>query len=204
LRAEVGDLIEILFINNLTTNYATMHSMGLAYSKMSEGGDYPSTGAGVDATIPEEDALPPVEPGVAPGGCVVYRWMVTDLAGPNYGEPARTHSYHSYVSLQEDTNAGLIGPTYIYARGTMDQVMSEYREIPFLLNIYDEGISFLSGVNAAKLAGQTYDLQVPQLYNANSSVWYPQTVNIMGSGHFPGWGPSFCKSQRGRHACGGH
>jgi len=168
--------------------------MGLAYTKMSEGGDYPTTGAGVDATIPEEDAVPPVEPGVAPGGCVVYRWMVTELAGPNYGEPARTHSYHSYVSMQEDTNAGLVGPTFIYNKGTMEQVMSEYRELPFLLNIYDENISFLSDVNAAKLAGQTPNTQVDQLYSANSSIWYPQTVNIMSSQQFSA-APSFCRSQ---------
>src|SRR6266536_3906813 len=33
LRAEVGDMIEILFVNRLSSNYATMHSMGLQYSK---------------------------------------------------------------------------------------------------------------------------------------------------------------------------
>jgi manganese oxidase len=30
LRGEVGDMIEILFVNRLSENYATMHSMGLA------------------------------------------------------------------------------------------------------------------------------------------------------------------------------
>ncbi len=33
LRAEVGDMIEILFVNKLASNYATMQSMGLAYNK---------------------------------------------------------------------------------------------------------------------------------------------------------------------------
>ncbi|CAD0046456.1 unnamed protein product [Aureobasidium pullulans] len=131
LRAEVGDVIEILFVNNLANHYATMHSMGLAYQKSSEGADYPDAEPRVNFKIPEEDAVPPVEPGVAPGGCVVYKWMATELAGPNEGELARLHSYHSYVSLYEDTNTGLIGPTIIYATGTMDRVMSEYREIPF-------------------------------------------------------------------------
>lgn len=185
LRAEVGDLIEILFVNNLTNHYATMHSMGLAYQKSSEGADYPDAEPGVNFKIPEEDAVPPVEPGVAPGGCVVYKWMVTELAGPDYGEPARIHSYHSYVSLYEDANAGLIGPTVIYAKGTMDAVMSEYREIPFLFMIYAESTSFLSGVNAERLTNQTIKEDITQLYSANSSVWYPQELNIAGAEHFP-------------------
>jgi hypothetical protein len=193
LRAEVGDVVEILFVNNLTKHYATMHSMGLAYQKSSEGADYPDAEPGVNFEIPEEDAVPPVEPGVAPGGCVVYKWMVPELAGPNYGEPARLHSYHSYVSLYEDANAGLIGPTVIYAKGTMDAVMSEYREIPFLFMIYAEAASFLSGVNAEKLTGQTVSDDVTQLYSANSSVWYPQELNIAGAEHFRS-APNFRKS----------
>ncbi|KAG9765097.1 Cupredoxin, partial [Aureobasidium melanogenum] len=151
LRAEVGDVIEILFVNNLANHYATMHSMGLAYQKSSEGADYPDAEPRVNFKIPEEDAVPPVKPGVAPGGCVVYKWMATELAGPNEGELARLHSYHSYVSLYEDTNTGLIGPTIIYVTGTMDRVMSEYREIPFLFMIYTESTSFLLGVNAKRL-----------------------------------------------------
>ncbi|THX23256.1 hypothetical protein D6D11_10556 [Aureobasidium pullulans] len=193
LRAEVGDVIEILFLNNLTNHYATMHSMGLAYQKSSEGADYPDAEPGVNFKILEEDAVPPVEPGVAPGGCVVYKWMVTELAGPNEGEPARLHSYHSYVSLYEDANTGLIGPTIIYATGTMDKIMSEYREIPFLFMIYTESTSFLSGVNAERLAGQTnIKPDITHLYSANNSVWYPQELNIAGSEHFPS-APAFRK-----------
>lgn len=171
-----------------------MHSMGLSYTKFSEGADYPDTGSGTNVTIPEEDAVPPVEPGVAPGGCVVYKWMVTDIAGPNYDEPARTHSYHSYVSIQQDTNAGLVGPTIIYAKGAMDKVMAEYREIPFLFNIYEEDTSFLSGINAKKLTNQTINNQITTLFNANSSIWYPQEVNINGAGQFSS-APSFRKLQ---------
>jgi hypothetical protein len=172
-----------------------MHSMGLAYQKSSEGADYPDAEPGVNYQIPEEDGVPPVEPGLAPGGCVVYRWMVPELAGPNENEPARIHSYHSYVSLYEDANAGLIGPTIIYRQGEMDKVMSEYREIPFLFMIYTEFFSFLSGVNAEKLTGQTnINSDITQLYSANSSVWYPQEVNIAGAEHFP-WAPPFRKSR---------
>lgn len=31
LRAEVGDMIQILFVNKLPNNYASMHSMGMYY-----------------------------------------------------------------------------------------------------------------------------------------------------------------------------
>lgn len=42
IRAEVGDMVEILFLNRLSNNFASMHSMGLAYSKGSEGAGYPN------------------------------------------------------------------------------------------------------------------------------------------------------------------
>lgn len=39
IHAEVGDLVEILFVNRLTTHYASMHSMGLSYTKHGEGAE---------------------------------------------------------------------------------------------------------------------------------------------------------------------
>lgn len=37
IRAEVGDMIEIYFTNRLPNNYASIHSMGLQYTKENEG-----------------------------------------------------------------------------------------------------------------------------------------------------------------------
>lgn len=149
LRGEVGDMIEIMFVNRLSVNYATMHSMGLAYSKYSEGGDYPNnTAPGQQVNQPLAEAVPP---GVPPGDCVVYKWLVDELSGPPAGQPAQAHSYHSYVALQQDTNAGLIGPTFIYAAGKMASTMANYREFPMLYMIYNEMDSFLSNKNAANL-----------------------------------------------------
>ncbi|KAK5121863.1 hypothetical protein LTR85_004434 [Meristemomyces frigidus] len=155
IRSEVGDLIEIMFVNNLTKNYATMHSMGLEYTKGDgEGADYPNnTMPGVNVVLPEDAAVPPVpQNGIGPGGCVVYKWMVDEAAGPNAGEPARVHSYHSYVALQQDSDAGLIGPQIVYAPGLMNSTMANYREIPLLYMIYDEADSWLSAQNKALLA----------------------------------------------------
>jgi hypothetical protein len=87
IRAEVGDMIEILFMNKLRKNYATIHSMGLAYSKSNEGSNYPNNtmpGAAVD--LPLADRVPPA---VGPGDCVVYKWVVNDPAGPPQGIPAK-------------------------------------------------------------------------------------------------------------------
>lgn len=94
LRSEVGDMLEIMFVNKLSKNYASMHSMGLAYNKMSEGSDYvanPEPGA--NASIPLSAAVPPVDSGIGPGECVVYKWLVNDLAGPNGNNPSRVRQH---------------------------------------------------------------------------------------------------------------
>lgn len=96
LRSEVGDMIEIMFVNKLSKNYATMHSMGLAYNKMNEGGDYPANPApGKNSNIPLSDAVPPVEHGIEPGECVVYKWLANNAAGPNDGQSARVSRYNN-------------------------------------------------------------------------------------------------------------
>lgn len=90
IRAEVGDMVEIMFVNKLTQNYATMHSMGLVYTKYSEGAAYPNvTKPGENDVLPVAEAVPPVESGVSPGSCVVYKWLVDSANGPDYGEVAK-------------------------------------------------------------------------------------------------------------------
>ncbi|KAK3678335.1 hypothetical protein LTR78_001632 [Recurvomyces mirabilis] len=124
-------------------------------TKYAEGADYPNnTAPGQNVVEPLAEAVHPADAGVPPNDCVVYKWMVPSLAGPNFGEPAKVHSYHSYVAMQQDTNAGLIGPQIVYAPGMMNSTMTKYREIPLLYMIYDEGDSWLSSVNAAKLQSQ--------------------------------------------------
>jgi hypothetical protein len=83
----VGDMIEIMFVNKLSKAYATLHSMGLQYSKMSEGGDYPTNST--NNTLNTANAVPPVESGVTPGGCAVYKWLVPASTGPTGDVPAK-------------------------------------------------------------------------------------------------------------------
>jgi FtsP/CotA-like multicopper oxidase with cupredoxin domain len=87
IRAEVGDLIEILFVNKLKKNYVSMHSMGLSYSKPYEGSNYPNnTRPGVNVTLPIADRVPPM---VGPKDCAVYKWMVNTPSGPSGSAPAK-------------------------------------------------------------------------------------------------------------------
>ncbi|KZM24232.1 uncharacterized protein EKO05_0005797 [Ascochyta rabiei] len=195
IRAEVGDLIEILFVNRLKHHYATMHSMGLAYTKPYEGSDYPNnTMPGVNVTLPIANYGPPM---LGPEDCIVYKWMVNNQAGPTGGLPAKIHSYHSYVSLQQDANAGLIGPTIIYASGKMNETMASYREFPILFNTYEEDQSFLSSANKARLQDGNSSAQytMPQLHttglpSGNETVWEPQLTNFESGGQFSG-APTF-------------
>jgi hypothetical protein len=80
-------MIEVLFVNKLKKNFATMHSMGLAYSKSYEGSNYPNnTMPGVAVQLPLGDRVPPA---VGPGDCAVYKWVVIESAGPLEGSPAK-------------------------------------------------------------------------------------------------------------------
>lgn len=191
IRSEVGDLIEILFLNKLQNHYASMHSMGLAYSKEYEGSDYPNV------TTPNQNATPAPGDAVPPGGCAIYKWLVSDSQGPSPGEPATVHAYHSYVSMPEDINAGLIGPQMTYRRGLMNHTMSHYREFPLLYLDFDESNSFLSGTNAKKLAqsahssdSSTFHALSSFVRYGNESFWRPQLVNLLSAGQFKD-GPIF-------------
>lgn len=187
IRAEVGDLIEILFVNKLQHNYASMHSMGLAYSKEYEGSDYPNaTNSNANTIIAPGDA-------VAPGGCVVYKWLVSDGAAPAPGEPATMHAYHGYVSGPEDLNTGLVGPQMTYQRGKMNHTMSTNREIPLLFMGFDEANSWLSGTNARLLSNSSrssssnfHGVSSGPLKYGNESYLSPQLVNLLSADKFDG------------------
>lgn len=177
IRAEVGDLVEILFVNRLSTHYASMHSMGLSYSKDNEGAVYEFANETVRG-----DAVPPS------GGCWVYKWVVPESAAPNNHDPAVMHGYHSYVSMQEDLNAGLLGPQITYQRGKMDETMARYREFPVLLQGTDESQSMFGAVNArreGRNATVDYEKTFSQLRPyGNESVWKPQMTTLLSSLQF--------------------
>ena len=121
-----------------------------------------------------------------------------DAVFRNDSDCVQTHSYHSYVDLDIDTNSGLIGPSIVYAKGQMNSTMANYREIPLLYMIYDEYTSFLSGENAKIFnnpdgSPEYGGLDTTSLWTGNYSIWHPQLVNLKASGRL-GKAPSFRES----------
>lgn len=183
LRAEVGDMIEILFVNKLPNLYATMHSMGLAYNKDNEGSLYPNnTAPGQNGVVAPGDA-------VAPGDCVVYKWLVNNGSAPTQGSLSHMWAYHSYIAMEQDQFAGLTGSTIVYAKGKMNATMASHREFVLVYMQYDESNSIMSSINKRYLTGDDQTApttttplpQTPESYG-NSSIWQPQVTNLMATG----------------------
>jgi manganese oxidase len=107
VRASVGDTIELLFRNN-TRFPASVHPHGVFYDKASEGVPYDD---GTGGLAKADDAI-------APGATSLYRWSVPERAGPGPHDGSSVFwMYHSHVDEIADTNAGLIGPMIVTARG---------------------------------------------------------------------------------------
>ncbi|KAJ8096638.1 Cupredoxin [Lipomyces tetrasporus] len=169
LRAEVNDMIEIVLVNKMPDFYVSLHSMGLFYLKSSEGSLYPD-----GSSIPQGDVIPP-------GGCAVYKWLVGPASVPDEGLDSKLFSYHSYISMYQDTDAGLIGPVIIYNQGAMEKVMGENREFVVLYSDNQESNSFLALHNANKylpgFKAENLTSEYPMPGSANMSYWYPQMTN---------------------------
>ncbi|KAK9353595.1 Cupredoxin [Lipomyces doorenjongii] len=170
LRAEVNDMIEIVLVNKMPDFYVSLHSMGLFYLKSSEGSLYPNGGP-----IAQGDVI-------APGGCAVYKWLVGPASVPDAGQNSKLFSYHSYISMYQDQDAGLSGPVIVYNQGMMEEVMGTNREFVVLYSDNQEWNSFLALQNVKKyLPGfkaenLTSEYPVP-VSAVNESYWFPQMAN---------------------------
>jgi hypothetical protein len=101
IRAEVGDTVVVHF-RNLTRGYHSIHVHGLRYNKQNEGAIYANNLPGI---------------AVPPNGNFTYHWFADSGSGPPPGESSRVWLYHGHVNEPEETNAGLIGPIIVTARG---------------------------------------------------------------------------------------
>jgi len=92
-------------------------------------------------------------------------------------------AYHSFISMNEDLNAGLIGPTVVYPSGKMNTTMASHREFTLLYSNFDESNSFMSSINAKRhginnaTASLFPLLSLGQGYR-NESIWGPQYTNL--------------------------
>ena len=108
IRAEVGDVIKIVFKNNARI-FGGMHCHGLLYGKDSEAAVYR------DGVMPEQKkgyAIPP-------GQTFTYTWTVPERAGPGPGDPSSVlWVYHTEWIQPRDVNAGLFGPIIVSRKGS--------------------------------------------------------------------------------------
>lgn len=102
IRAEVGDSIEIEFFNRSQMPHS-IHPHGVRYDKDSEGAFYLPGGKGSR---------------VMPGGRFTYHWSADESSAPNKGNPSSSvWWYHGGTDEPIETNAGLLGPIVITAKG---------------------------------------------------------------------------------------
>jgi FtsP/CotA-like multicopper oxidase with cupredoxin domain len=111
IRAEVGDVVKVVFKNNCRLIYS-MHPHGLAYDKESEGAYY-SEGP----TVPPDSTRK--GNAVHKGEVFTYTWTVPERAGPGPGDPSSIlWMYHSHFNESRDMNSGLIGPIIVSRKGS--------------------------------------------------------------------------------------
>src|SRR5215475_7437711 len=125
IRAEVGDTVVVHF-RNLTSAYHSIHVHGLRYDKQNEGAIYANNLPGI---------------AVPPKGDFTYHWFADAGSGPPAGESSRLWLYHGHVNEPEETNAGLIGPVIVTARGRAKADGSPVdvdREFIMLFMVFDQ------------------------------------------------------------------
>jgi manganese oxidase len=102
IRAEVGDTILVEFRNRSRFPHS-MHPHGLRYDKANEGSMYLPSGRG--GSVP-------------PGGHFSYTWLADEGSGPGPGDAnSVVWWYHAHMDEAKETNAGLLGPIIITAKG---------------------------------------------------------------------------------------
>ena len=108
IRAEVGDVIEVIFMNKASRPYS-IKPHGVFYNKGNEGMKY-------------NDGSPFIgDNEVQPGKRYTYRWTVPNRAGPGPNEPnCIGWVYHSGSNMIRDTPSGLMGPLITCKRGFLD------------------------------------------------------------------------------------
>ena len=88
----------------------------------------------------------------------VYRWSIPERAGPAAGDGSSiAWMYHSHTDEVRDTNAGLIGPILVTARGMgRDDAtpLDVDRELVNLFTVYDENQSWYLAENVQTYAGE--------------------------------------------------
>ncbi|KAG9263574.1 hephaestin-like protein 1 isoform X1 [Astyanax mexicanus] len=130
LRAEVGDILLVTFLNNADRSYS-IQPHGLQYMKEFEGAQY-------------ENGTEKNGSHVQPGKSFTYRWQV--MEGPSESDPpCISYLYFSSSDPIRDTNSGLIGPLLVCKRGALSPNNTQRdvdHEFFLLFSILDENLSW--------------------------------------------------------------
>ncbi|XP_062869627.1 ferroxidase HEPHL1 [Trichomycterus rosablanca] len=130
LHAEVGDVLQITFLNRADRNYS-IQPHGLQYAKNYEGAQY-------------EDDVVKSGSHVQPEHLFTYRWEVRE--GPSESDPACiSYLYFSSTDPIKDTNSGLFGPLLVCKRGTLTSSNTQKdvdKEFFLLFSVLDENLSW--------------------------------------------------------------
>ena len=102
IRAEVGDHVEVEFLNRSKVMHS-IHPHGLRYDKDNEGAFYLPYGNGSR---------------VGPRARFTYHWYADEGSGPGPGQLSSVvWWYHGHTDEPKETNAGLLGPIIVTAKG---------------------------------------------------------------------------------------
>jgi len=143
IRAEVGDVIKVVFKNNLGVP-CSMHPHGLDYDKESEGAYYGEAPQVPPDASHKGDA-------VTHGQVFTYTWTVPERAGPGPMDPSSIlWMYHSHFNESRDMNSGLLGPIIISRKGSTkpDGTPKDVdREFVVGFTVFDESASAYFMIN---------------------------------------------------------
>ncbi|XP_053501525.1 ferroxidase HEPHL1-like isoform X2 [Ictalurus furcatus] len=135
LRAEVGDTLQVTFLNKADRNYS-IQPHGLQYTKSSEGAEY-------------EDDTEKKGSHVHPGGSFNYTWHVREAPSKS-DQSCISYLYFSSNDPVRDTNSGLFGPLLVCKRGTLSSKNTQTdvdKEFFLLFSVMDENLSWYLNKN---------------------------------------------------------
>ena len=140
-----GDTIKIHFRNMASRPYS-IHGLGVAYNKSSEGMSYHDNHGNNDG-----DA-------VQPGDTYIYQWKIPDRFTGEFPDPmCITRAYYSSVDPVRDTHSGLLGPILICNSVVLDKKSGNRASVDFyepylLFMVFDENRSWYIDDNIAAFA----------------------------------------------------
>jgi manganese oxidase len=175
IRAEVGDEIEVEFLNRSHLPHS-IHPHGLRYDKGGEGAFYLPFSAGSR---------------VISGERFTYHWSADEGSGPGKGDPSSVvWWYHPHSNEPSETNAGLLGPIIVTAKGAAKADGSPKdveREFATLFMIFDE----LKGKDAGlfhTINGYIFGNQPGLIMQQGDRVrWYLLAMGNEKDLHTPHW-----------------